>query len=84
MASNETMNLYEAAFRLAEKYGFGLLLSTAILYSVRTDVVLPMVQSHQEFLREVARTQQDISKTMAEQTRLLYAIQDRQDVRQSE
>ena len=78
------MNLYEAAFRLAEKYGFGLLLSTAILYSVRTDVVLPMVQSHQEFLREVARTQQDISKTMAEQTRLLYAIQDRQDVRQGE
>ena len=78
------MNLYEAAFRLAEKYGFGLLLSTAVLYSVRTDVVLPMVQSHQEFLREISRTQQDLSKTMAEQTRLLYAIQDKQEVRQGQ
>ena len=78
------MNLYEAAFRLAEKYGFGLLLSTAVLYSVRTDIVLPMVESHQEFLREISRTQQDLSKTMAEQTRLLYAIQDKQEVRQGE
>jgi len=75
------MNLYEAAFRLAEKYGFGLLLSTAILYSVRTDIVLPMVQSHQEFLRQIASTQADLSKTMSEQTRLLYAIQDKQGVR---
>jgi hypothetical protein len=71
------MNLYEASFRLAEKYGFGLLLSTAILWFVRTDIVLPMVAAHQEFLREIASTQQEISRTMGEQTRIMYALEQR-------
>ena len=75
--AEQAMNLYDAAFKMAEKYGFGLLLSTAILWFVRTDIVLPMVQAHQEFLREIAKTQQDISRAMGEQTKIMYVLEQR-------
>lgn len=71
------MNLYEAAFKLAERYGFGLLLSVAILWFVRTDLVIPMVEAHQEFLREITQTQQEISRTMGEQTKIMYVLEQR-------
>jgi hypothetical protein len=69
------MDVYETALRMLERYGFGLVLATAILWFVRTDLVLPMVEAHREFLKEMANTQKDISTAINEQTRLLYAIQ---------
>lgn len=71
-----SVDVYEAALRMVERYGFGLVLATAILWFVRTDLVLPMVAAHQSFLHEMAVTQRDISKAMQEQTRLLYAMRD--------
>lgn len=68
-------DVYDAALRLLERYGFGLILATAVLWFMRVDIVLPMVDAHREFLREMARTQDDISKAINEQTRLLYALQ---------
>lgn len=70
-----SVDVYEAALRMLERYGFGLVLATAILWFVRTDLVLPMVEAHREFLREMAGTQRDISEAIQEQTRLLYALQ---------
>lgn len=74
-----SVDMYEAALRLLERYGFGLVLASAILWFVRTDIVLPMVACHQQFLREMAATQHDISRAIQEQTRLLYAIRDNRE-----
>lgn len=71
------MDVYEAALRMAERYGFGIVLCTAVLWFVRTDVVLPMVAAHTRFLEEVSETTRDISEAVREQTRLLYALQPR-------
>ena len=70
-----SVDVYETALRMIERYGFGLVLATAILWFVRTDLVLPMVDAHRSFLKEMAATQRDISQAIQEQTRLLYAIQ---------
>lgn len=69
-----SVDVYEAALRMVERYGFGLVLATAILWFVRTDLVLPMVDAHRSFLKEMAATQHDISRAIQEQTRLLYAM----------
>jgi hypothetical protein len=69
------VDVYEAVLRMAERYGFGIMLATAVLWFVRTDLVLPMVEAHQSFLREMALTQREISITIRDQTKLLYALQ---------
>lgn len=68
-------SVYEAGLRALERYGFGIVLASAVLWFMRIDIVLPMVESHREFLREMADTQKQISLAVAEQTRLLYALQ---------
>lgn len=73
------MDVYEAGLRMLERYGFGLVLATAILWFVRTDLVLPMVDAHKSFLREMAATQHDIARSIQEQTRLLCVIRDGRD-----
>lgn len=70
-----SVEVYETALRMLERYGFGLILATAVLWFVRTDLVLPMVASHQEFLKEMSETQREISTAIREQTQLLYAMQ---------
>lgn len=56
-------------------YGFATVLAIALLWVGRQDVILPMVEAHREFLRDVAATQKEISAAISEQTRLLYALQ---------
>ena len=70
-----SVEVYETALRMWERYGFGLMLSTFVLWFVRVDIVLPMVESHQAFLREMSLTQRDIAEAVHEQTKLLYALQ---------
>ena len=41
------------------------------------DVLLPLVEEHRAFLRQLGETQKEISITVREQTRLLYALQPR-------
>lgn len=72
-----SVEVYETALRMLERYGFGLVLASVVLWSVRTDLVLPMVEAHGDFLREMARTQRDIADAVHDQTRLLYALQPR-------
>jgi hypothetical protein len=72
------MDVYELALRMVERYGFGLALATFVLWFVRVDIVLPMVEAHQTFLKEMSQTQRDISQAVQEQTRLLYALQPRE------
>lgn len=67
--------VYETALKMLERYGFGLALATAVLWFVRVDIVIPMVEAHQAFLQDMTHTQREISSAMQEQTRLLWALQ---------
>ena len=60
-----------------EKYGFPVVVSLALGFFLREDVVKPLVSEHAEFLRNIAETQREIAKAVSEQARLLYALQPR-------
>jgi len=61
--------------RILERYGFATVVACALLFFLRQDIVLPLVQEHREFLREMVESQQELTKAMNEQTRILYAMQ---------
>ena len=65
------MNERNAWLSLLERYGFGLALAVAVLWFVRTDLIVPMVSAHQSFLKEVSEAQRDIAAAMREQTAIL-------------
>lgn len=73
--SVSSVEVYETALRMLERYGFGLVLASLVLWFVRVDIVIPMVEAHSQFLKEMAVTQRDIAQAVHEQTRLLYALQ---------
>ncbi len=60
---------------ILKDYGFATVLACGLLWVGRQDIILPMVEAHREFLRDVAQTQKEISQAISEQTRLLYALQ---------
>lgn len=64
---------------LLREYGFATLLACALLYVGRQDIIVPMVEAHREFLRDIAGTQREISKAVSEQTRLLYEMKQMRD-----
>jgi hypothetical protein len=70
-----SVDVYETALKMVERYGFGLALATAVLWFVRVDIVIPMVESHQQFLRDMTTTQKEITSAVQEQTKLLWAMQ---------
>lgn len=41
---------------------------------LRNDVLVPLVEEHKIFLRQLSTTQQEISHAMAEQTRVLQKM----------
>jgi hypothetical protein len=67
----------ETVFQLLREYGFATLVACFLGYVGRQDVILPMVESHREFLKDIAETQREISQAVGEQTKLLYALQPR-------
>ena len=62
-------------FGIMERWGFPTLVAIVAMWVLRQDVLLPLVQSHKQFVEQLGETQQDISKAIQEQTRLLYALQ---------
>lgn len=69
----------DTMFGLLREYGFATLLACALLYVGRQDIIVPMVEAHREFLRDIAVTQREISKAVSEQTRLLYELRQTRD-----
>jgi len=59
---------------IMREYGFATVLACALLYVGRQDIILPMVDAHRTFLKDIAETQREISRAIGEQTRLLYAM----------
>jgi hypothetical protein len=70
-----TAETKDTLLSVLKDYGFATVLACALLWVGRQDIILPMVESHREFLRDVADTQKEISQAISEQTRLLYALQ---------
>lgn len=68
----------DTLYSILREYGFATLVACALLYVGRQDIILPMVEAHREFLKDIASTQREISQAVAEQTRLLYALQPRE------
>ena len=62
-------------FAIMERWGFPTLVAIVAMYVLRQDVLLPLVESHRQFVQQLGDTQQDISRAIQEQTRLLYALQ---------
>lgn len=58
-----------------ERWGFPVLVALACGWVLRADVLLPLVEEHRSFVRNLGETQREISKALGEQTRLLYAMQ---------
>lgn len=62
---------------ILERWGFPTLVALACGWVLRQDVLLPLVDEHRAFVRQLSETQSEISKAVSEQTRLLYALQPR-------
>lgn len=67
----------ETLFSVIERWGFPTLVALAAGWVLRNDVLLPLVEEHRSFVRQLSETQQEISQTISEQTKLLYALQPR-------
>ena len=60
---------------IIERWGFPVLVAVAAGWILRHDVLLPLVEEHRSFVRNLGETQKEISQAITEQTRLLYALQ---------
>jgi hypothetical protein len=74
-ADKVTEEVKGTLFGIMERWGFPTLVAIVAMWVLRQDVLLPLVQSHKQFVEQLGETQQDISKAIQEQTRLLYALQ---------
>ena len=67
----------DTVFGIVERWGFPTLVALACGWVLRQDVLLPLIQSHQDTLKTICETQREISRAVSDQTRLLYALQPR-------
>jgi len=67
----------DTAFGIMERWGFPVLVALAAGWILRNDVLLPLVEEHRSFVKQLGETQREISisKAVTEQTKLLYALQ---------
>lgn len=69
----------DTLYGIIERWGFPTLVALALGYFLRTDILLPMLEEHRLTLKEIRETQREIAKAVSEQTRLLYALQPKQE-----
>jgi hypothetical protein len=69
----------ETVYGIIERWGFPTLVALAAGWVLRNDVLLPLVEEHRSFVRQLSETQQGIAEAVREQTRLLYALQPREN-----
>jgi hypothetical protein len=60
---------------ILERWGFPVLVALAAGWVLRNDVLLPLVEEHRAFVKQLGETQREISRAITDQTRLLYALQ---------
>lgn len=69
----------ETLFSVLERWGFPTLVALAFGWVLRQDVLLPLVEEHRSFLRQLGDTQKEISQAVREQTKLLYELRQVRD-----
>lgn len=74
----------DAVKTIIERWGFPTLVALAAGWTLRADVMLPLVEAHKTFLSTIAESQREIADAVKEQTRLLYALQPRSNAKQEE
>lgn len=62
---------------ILERWGFPVLVALAAGWVLRNDVLLPLVEEHRAFVKQLGETQREISQAIGEQTRLLYELRPR-------
>lgn len=62
---------------IIERWGFPVLVAVAAGWMLRNDVLLPLVEEHRAFVKQLGETQREISQAITEQTRLLYELRPR-------
>jgi hypothetical protein len=65
----------ETLFGIMERWGFPTLVALGLAFFIRQDLLLPLLDEHRLTLKVVRETQGEIATAVAEQTRLLMAIQ---------
>jgi len=60
--------------RIIERWGFPVLVAIGAGFVLRNDVLVPLVEEHRMFVRQLGETQKEISVALKEQTRLLYRL----------
>lgn len=60
---------------ILERWGFPVLVALAAGWVLRNDVLLPLVEEHRTFVKQLGETQREISQAMGEQTKLIYQMQ---------
>ena len=73
----------DTMFGIMERWGFPVLVALAAGWILRNDVLLPLVEEHRSFVKQLGETQREISQAITEQTRLLYALQPREKAYQT-
>ena len=74
MTKEEAMSSLQTVI---ERWGFPVLVALAAGWVLRHDVLLPLVEEHRTFVKNLGETQRDISVAIQEQTKLLYALEHR-------
>ena len=74
MSKDEAMGI---AGRVLERYGFPTLVALALMWFLRADLLVPLVDAHVKFIDEMTSTQREMVQSMKEQTKILQSIEAR-------
>ena len=69
----------ETIYSALRDYGFSVVVALAAGWVLRNDVLIPLVEEHRTFVRSLSETQSEISKAVADQTKLLYEMKHMRD-----
>jgi hypothetical protein len=64
----------ETATKIIERWGFPVLVALAAGWVLRNDVLIPLVEEHKIFVRQLGETQKEISAAVNEQSKLLHQL----------
>lgn len=64
----------ETAAKIIERWGFPVLVALATGWILRNDVLIPLVEEHRVFVRQLGDTQKEIGEALKEQTKILYQL----------
>ena len=71
MVKQVVQGTWDQFLKAVEKYGVGMTMAFVVLWFMRTDLILPMVESHKAFLQDVSQSQKEISISIKDMTQVV-------------